>query len=97
MSATPQQMCIMVLDALFTLRPGPRVAQKMRSPYGQLRLLENCGGERHPPRSAGEGNIYVYDGPPHRPRPERARTIFRTTQCYGNFILNYFAMAQILF
>ena len=37
MSATPQQMCIMVLDALFTLRPGPRVAQKMRSPYGQLR------------------------------------------------------------
>ena len=28
----------MVLDGLFILRPGPRVVQKMRSPYGQLRI-----------------------------------------------------------
>ena len=30
--------CIMVLDELFILRLGPRVVQKMRSPFSQLRL-----------------------------------------------------------
>ena len=38
MSATHHQVCVMVLGALFTLRPGPRIAQKMRSPCGQLRF-----------------------------------------------------------
>ena len=30
--------CIMVLGGLFIFRPGPRVVQKIRSPYGQLRF-----------------------------------------------------------
>ena len=44
-----------VLDGLSILRPGPRVVQKMRPPYGQLRFAEAkppASPSAHPPAAA---------------------------------------------
>ena len=49
-SAGHHNTCITVLDGLFVLRRGPRVVQKMRSPYGQLRPRSEIN--RQSPRPA---------------------------------------------